>query len=494
MAIPHTSTPPSGISGPSNPFAPRTYGELQRVSERVYILRNITNSSFVIGDRSVAVIDTQVNMPSAAELLRLIRTVTAKPIEYVINTHYHWDHTNGNALFKKEGATIVSSKLTKDFMVSRAPRQKEFLAGRGFELGEDPFLPEQTFENERSLDLGNMPLRLFFAGSAETDDATAVHVVKENVLMSGDTVMTGSFPIFGQPVWDEGLQGGEWMATLRNLMKLSPAHIVPGHGPLAHQAEIDRLIRIEEYFLEEVGALVAKGKGIEEILRDLEPRLPEWMRAIPVVWGTPRYAILRVWRGLTRKSDDSPGWQSLKPSAIPAPKDASKVPSAGSWHELKQIAHEAEEGGDTGLKLAVLKKATQLFSNEPDTFSAYAEALVDVSRREASVLEKGDFFQEARLAWKRALALDPSHLPSLLGKGRYLVMMAFRGGDDPKNGMALLQKAAQLAPGGRARAEAEFYLGIGYRRLGYESSAHERFDEALRHDASFMPAVLARQA
>ena len=126
MATPHISTPPTK----NNPFAPRRYGELQKVTDRVYILRNITNSSFVIGDRSVAVIDTQVNAPSAAELLRLLRTVTDKPIEVVINTHYHWDHTNGNALFKKEGAAIVSSALTRDFMVARAPRQKEFLSGR----------------------------------------------------------------------------------------------------------------------------------------------------------------------------------------------------------------------------------------------------------------------------------------------------------------------------------------------------------------------------
>ena len=196
MGIPRIFFPPKS----SNPFAARRYGELQKVTDRVYIFRNITNSSFVIGDRSVAVIDTQVNAPTAVEFLRLLRTVTQKPIEYVVNTHYHWDHTNGNALFKKEGAAIISSALTKEFMVQRAPRQKEFLSGRGFELGNDPLLPERTFEGETEIDLGGMPLRLFFAGRAETDDATAIHVVKENVVMSGDTVMTGSFPIFGQPV------------------------------------------------------------------------------------------------------------------------------------------------------------------------------------------------------------------------------------------------------------------------------------------------------
>jgi len=520
MAIPLISTPLKNLNPSSNPFAPRRYGELHRVSERVYILRNITNSSFVIGDRSVAVIDTQVNRPSAVELLRNIRAVTSKPIEFVINTHYHWDHTNGNALFKKEGAMVVSSKLTKEFMVARAPRQKEFLAGRGFELGEDPFLPEKTFENELELDLGNMPLRLFFAGSAETDDATAIHVVKENVVMSGDTVMTGSFPIFGQPVWDEGLQGdGQWQKTIRRLVSLKPAHIVPGHGPLAHEKEIELFLRIQNYFVDEVKKLIGKGYDLRRTLDDLEPRLPAWITEIPLVWGTPRYAILRVYRGLTKKTgDDAPGWQQFKPSAIPSAKRHSEAQPKDLKGEIQddeldlddliRMAHEAQEGGDMGLRLHVLRRATELFSDQPDVFSAYAEALVEVSRGVASVLEKGDFFDEARRSWERALELDGRHVGSLLGKGRYLTMMAYRGGDDPKTGMELLEQVVGATgpatgasagrrsplqgPNARQLAEAEFYIGMGHRRLGNEAQAIAQFGKALALDPSFMPAQLAK--
>ena len=475
MGIPLISTLQKNINIGPNPFAPRRYGELHRVTERVYILRNITNSSFVVGDRSVAVIDTQVNLPSAQELLRLVRSVTQKPIEYVINTHYHWDHTNGNAVFKKEGATVVSSKLTKEFMVARAPRQKEFLSGRGFELGDDPFLPEKIFENELNLDLGNMPLRLFFAGTAETDDATAVHVLKEQVLMSGDTVMTGSFPIFGQPVWDEGLQGdGAWQKTLARLLETKPAHILPGHGPLAYEKEINLLLKIENYFVEEVRARLAKGMALQELLRDLESKLPAWITSIPVVWGNPRYAILRVYRGLTKRAEDKePGWQQFKPSAM---------------------AHEAGEGGDLALKLSILKKAALETPSDPNVWTEYAEALIEASRKQDSVLEKGDYFQEARLAWEKALTLDPSHVPTLLGKGRYLTMMAYRGGDDPRTGMGLLRKAFELASDNPSKAQAEFYLGMGERRLGVEKAAHAHFDKALLLQPDFMPAHLAKKA
>ncbi|OGW81527.1 MAG: hypothetical protein A3C47_01875 [Omnitrophica bacterium RIFCSPHIGHO2_02_FULL_51_18] len=482
-----------------NPFAPRKYGELHKVTGRVYIFRNITNSSFVIGGRSVAVIDTQVNFPAAQEFLKALRSVTDKPIEYVINTHYHWDHTNGNQLFKDQGAAVISSKLTKEFMGIRAPRQKEFLAGRGFELGPDPLLPELTFQGEHTIDIGNMPLRLFFAGCAETDDATAVHVIKEGVLMSGDTVMTGSFPIFGQPVWDEGLQGdNQWIDTISKLISLKPKHIIPGHGPLAHDSEIAFLIRLEKYFIKEVRKLVEKDYSLDRVLKELEPRLPDWITGLPIVWGTPRYAILRVFRGLTKKRNDpEPGWQKFKPSAIPQ-KDVSAYLKSKAGKEMPQdflaMAHEAAEGGDTVLKLSILKKASEVFPQSADILTVYADALIDASRMEASVLEKGDFFQGARECWHKVLSAHPDHVGALLGKGRYLTMMAYRSGDDPKEGMKLLEKAAGLKPGGRPQAEAEFYLGMGYRRLGNEAIAKGQFGKALKADPGFKPALLAGQS
>ena len=111
-----------------------------------------------------------------------------------------------------------------------------------------------------------------------------------------------------------------------------------------------------------------------------------------------------------------------------------------------------------------------------------------------SVLEKGDFFDAARSAWQRALDLDPNHLHTLLGKGRYLTMMAFRGGDDPSKGMAILKKIVERKPGGAIEAQAEFYLGMGYRRLGDEVQAELRYDNAIRLDPTWAPPHLAKKA
>src|SRR5215467_4379440 len=69
-----------------------------------------SNAGFIVGSDGVAVVDTFVGEEPAKELLAEIRNVTSLPIRYVINTHYHLDHTGGNAVFKQEGSTIVAQR------------------------------------------------------------------------------------------------------------------------------------------------------------------------------------------------------------------------------------------------------------------------------------------------------------------------------------------------------------------------------------------------
>jgi hypothetical protein len=155
------------------------------------------------------------------------------------------------------------------------------------------------------------------------------------------------------------------------------------------------------------------------------------------------------------------------------------------------MAHEASEGGDRAMHLAILEKAAAQFASSDEVLCAYADALIEASREVPSVLEKGDFFSRAKESWDRVLARNPGHRRALLGKGRYHVMLAFRGGDDPARGMKLLGRLLEEGASGRTRAEAEFYLGIGCRRLGDETSAKAHFARALEADRSFMPARIA---
>ena len=476
-----------------NPYAPRAYGSLEKVTDRVYLFRNIVNSSIVIGDTGVAVIDTQVNKPMARRLLQAVRTVTDKPILYTINTHYHWDHTNGNVIFHAEGATILSRAMTKEFIVNRAPRQKAFLQSRGFELGDDPYLPDLTFPIETEINLGNQPLHLIHLGKAETDDATAVRIPMEGCIVSGDTIMTGSFPIFGQPVMNEGLTANhDWIDTIGELRTFQPNHVLPGHGPLAHDAEIDLLIQIEAYFLEEVGERAERGMKLPELLSDLEGALPDWITQITEVWGTPRYAILRVYRGLI--DDPEPGWQHLKPSAIPSADSAeieARTVGLENYTGYLQASEEAEEGGDVGLAVEMLRESTRRYPDEPAAWVELAGLLYRSSRIISSILEKGDFFAEAKNAIKRALELAPAYVPALLLIGQSLITTAHRNGDDPSPGLRYIRRVLDLNLTTTQLAQAYFCEGLAHRTNGDETQAKANFAKASAADPKFMPAQLA---
>ena len=481
---------------PENPFAPRQYGQLVKVTERVYLFRNIVNASIIIGDNGVAVIDTQVNQMMARRLYNAIRTITDKPILYAINTHYHWDHTNGNTIFHQAGATVVAREMTKDFMVNRSPRQEAFLRSRGFTLGDPPFLPQQTFAHETELNLGNQLLHLVHLGKAETDDATAIRIPAENCIVSGDTIMTGSFPIFGQPVMNEGLMANhDWMDTIKELRTYTPKCVLPGHGPLAQDAEIDLLLQIESYFLTEVRKRVEQGMALAELIAEMEAGFPDWIRSIAEVWGTPRYAILRVYRGLI--DDPEPGWQHLKPSAIPdadTEKLHEKTRELEKFEAYRETAEEVAEGNDFGLAIAILKTATEKFSELPDAWTAYADLLTQASRTVPSVLEKGDFFAEAKKALNTALELNPDYAPAHLLRGYNYILSAYRNGDETKTGLASIYQALVSGLHGTQLAQAYFSIGLAHRTNGDETLAREAFAKAIAADARFMPAQLANMA
>jgi cyclase len=480
------------MNRPANPFAPRDYGRLERVTDRVHIWRNIVNSGVFVGDRGIAVVDTQVNQALARRLREHLERTFAKPILYAINTHYHWDHTNGNAVFKAAGATLVASRRTARAMVERAPRQKGFLSSRGFELGPDPLQPDAFVEDLPRIDLGGLSLELSLGRDAETSDPTLVWSPEAKVLAAGDTVMTGSFPIFGQPSQREGLEDDGWLRALDEVRGFAGAAVVPGHGPIARAEELAMLERICRYFLEQVAAQRARGHDLPTTIRLMEDEMPAWITRIPVVWGTPRYAILRVWAGLEDLGE--PGFQHRKPSAIPRAEAAAAAArpdgdEAGRW---RAKALQLLEGGDAAAAVSLAEAAAERFPDDPAIHTALAQILIGASRGVESVLEKGDCFAAARAALSRALELRPGYGPALLQEGQFFVMMAFRNGDDPGRGEGLLERAG-ADPGldARQRAEVAFYRGIAERARGDEIAAKRRFAEALAADAAYRPALLA---
>ena len=152
------------------------------------------------------------------------------------------------------------------------------------------------------------------------------------------------------------------------------------------------------------------------------------------------------------------------------------------------------EGNDFGLAIAILKTATEKFSNLPDAWTEYANLLTQASRTVSSVLEKGDFFAEAKKALNTALELDPDYAPAHLLRGYNHILSAYRNGDETKTGLASIYQALVNGLHGTQLAQAYFSIGLAHRTNGDETLAREAFAKAIAADARFMPAQLANMA
>jgi Tfp pilus assembly protein PilF len=227
----------------------------------------------------------------------------------------------------------------------------------------------------------------------------------------------------------------------------------------------------------------------------MEANLPDWIRDIAEVWGTPRYAILRVYRGLI--DDPEPGWQHFKPSAIPtadSEKLHQRTRELEEFEAYSETAEEVAEGNDLGLAIAILKTATEKYPNLPDAWTAYANMLTQASRTVSSVLEKGDFFAEVKKALDIALELNPDYAPAHLLRGYNHILSAYRNGDEAKTGLESIYKALVTGIQGTQLAQAYFSIGLAHRANGDETLAREAFANAIAADARFMPAQLANMA
>lgn len=224
---------------------------------------DIANIGFITGDNCVAVIDTGGSVTIGNALLNALRSVTDKPVCYVINTHVHFDHVLGNLAFINEKPEFVGHVNLPDAIE----------ANRGFfldkfrnYLGEAPseksiIAPTRTVAKTLSLDLGNRKLILTAYKKAHTYTDLSVFDEKTKTFWAGDLVFREHIPVI-----DGSLKG--WLDVIQTLKKQDVALIIPGHGPVADNwgtaisAEEEYLTRL----LHETRKAIAEGQFMEEAI------------------------------------------------------------------------------------------------------------------------------------------------------------------------------------------------------------------------------------
>jgi len=224
-----------------------------------YTAEGDPNTGIVIGDDAVLVADTQATPAMAADVIRRIRQVTDKPIQYVVLTHYHAVRVLGASAYQPQ--QVIASQDTYDLIVERGEQDKASEIGRFPRLFRNVETvpagltwPTITFSGKMTLWLGKLEVQLLQLGRGHTKGDTVVWLPQERTLLSGDLVEFDATPYAGDAYFQD------WPQTLKNLAALKPLALVPGRGPaLKGEAQVQQGLQVTGQFIADVWTHVKAG-------------------------------------------------------------------------------------------------------------------------------------------------------------------------------------------------------------------------------------------
>lgn len=285
--------------------------EVQKISRDVYaVIRREApslwfnpNTVFIIGKNDVIVVDSNISSAYTREVLAELKKLTAKPVKYVINTHWHEDHIIGNHVYRDAFPNVQfighKSTLTDLPAIGAANRKGSVENGAGFvqflknqlEKGENLagkkitdeeragyasdiklvesymaesanfqiILPTVPVEDRLELDQSGRKVEILFLGKAHTAADLVVRLPKENIVVCGD-LLVYPVPLIGSTSYPL-----EYGATLEKLAALKAKTIIPGHGPVMHDdVYLKLMIRLLASIKTQVEAAVARGETLEQ--------------------------------------------------------------------------------------------------------------------------------------------------------------------------------------------------------------------------------------
>ncbi len=209
--------------------------KVERIAPGVAVLFGAGgNIGLSYGEDGNIIVDDQF-APLTDKIAAAVATLDPDPIRFVINTHWHFDHTGGNENFGRRGAVILAHDNVRARMST-----EQFLAAMNMKVPPSPkdALPVVTFADGVTLHLNGDTLHVIHVANAHTDGDSLVHWQKANVLHMGDTFFhRASFPFVD--LSSGGSIDGVIAAANRGLQIAGPStRIIPGHGPVASRAEL----------------------------------------------------------------------------------------------------------------------------------------------------------------------------------------------------------------------------------------------------------------
>lgn len=220
----------------------------------------------------VLVIDA--NFPGqAAEVIKLIRQKTSKPIKFVFDTHHHGDHADGNFEYLKIGATAVANERSRPLFETTG--QQGFEASQKSkpdEYGKDKYqVPALYFDRKMVIDDGTQRVELLYFGHGHTAGDAVAWLPRQGILFTGDACVNGAFNYTGEGNTES------WIAALTAMAELPVKTVCPGHGEMSDAGLIATQRR---YFVElrtAMRKLIDAGQTLDEIKQTLDiPFYKDW--------------------------------------------------------------------------------------------------------------------------------------------------------------------------------------------------------------------------
>ncbi len=299
----------AGISFTGSAQSPRSgpaaEGDLLKIAENAYARvvspdgNAVSNAGVVILERSVVVFDTHFTPEGGQALLAKIRAVTPKPVRFIVNSHFHADHTHGNQAFAGDAQIIGSTNARRDVLQKDLPALNRTLAIARSQIEKmrkdisspetDAALREQlrsqingrqelldrmsklkilpplvTLDDRLSIVEGKRVAELRYIGAGHTDGDVILYLPSEKVVYLGDLFFNGALP---------NTQDGnilEWMKSLEEVLKIDADKYVPGHGPVGTRKDVKEFLGYFEELKALVEPAIERGDSVEQVLRDVQ--------------------------------------------------------------------------------------------------------------------------------------------------------------------------------------------------------------------------------
>ena len=233
----------------------------EKLNDTTYMLVGAGgNIGLCVGEDAVFIIDDQF-APLAPKIKAAIAVITSKPVQFLLNTHFHFDHTGGNEAFGRDGALIVAHdnvcrRMTTDQLIT--------FIGAKQPASPKAALPVITVAAELSFHINGDEVNAFHVPRAHTDGDLIVHFRKGDVVHMGDTFFNGMYPFIDTS--SGGTADGVIAAADRVLALVTEkTKIIPGHGALANKAALQAYRNMLATVTQRIKALRAAGKSDDEI-------------------------------------------------------------------------------------------------------------------------------------------------------------------------------------------------------------------------------------